>query len=192
METTHLVEAMIAAALAAITVCAIVAAYFSWVQGRQHVIIEAFESVQGDLAGAPAFTLTVTLCNRRRSSIQPLYLEIKGLPKAGISCADGLPKHARQPPHEASFPYLPIPPFETREATFDIAFDWQGARAAAPAAGGDLRWQAVVTFNNRRRGGRRWSQQLDLAFHGADLHRLTATGSPALERRGPRRPFSGS
>jgi hypothetical protein len=85
-----------------------------------------------------------------------------------------------------------IPPFETGEATFNIGFDWQGARAAAPAAGGDLRWQAVVTFSDRALRGKRRSQQLNLAFPGAVLHRLTASDSPPVERRRPGRPFSGS
>ncbi len=191
METTNLVLGVIAVALAAIAAAAIIGAYFSWLQGRQHVVIEAFEFVKGELGGAPEFTLVVTLCNRRQSSIQPLSLEVQGLPNADISCAEAAARGARQKPNEAPFPYMRIPPFETGEATFNIAFDWQGARAAAPAAGGDLRWQAVVTFSDRARRGKRQSQQLNLAFPGAVLHRLTATDSPPLERRGPGRPFSG-
>lgn len=192
METTNLILGIIAVAMAAIAAAAIIAAYFSWLQARQHVVIEGFEFVRGDLGGTPEFTLVVTLSNRRRSSIQPLLLDVRGLPNANVSCPEGAPKSDRQKPNEAPFPYMRIPPFETGEATFNIGFDWQGARAAAPAAGGDLRWQAVVTFSDRGRRGKRRSQPLDLAFEGAVLHRLTSGDSPAVERRGPRRPFSGA
>ena len=84
-----------------------------------------------------------------------------------------------------------IPPFETGEATFNIAFDWQGVRAAAPAAGGDLRWQTVVTFSDRGRLGKPRTQTLNLAFQGAVLHRLTSGDAQPVERRRPGRPFSG-
>ncbi len=191
METTNLILGIIAVATAAIAVAAVVGAYFSWRQGRQHVVIEGFEFVRGDLAGAPEFTLVVTLTNRRRSSIQPLLLDVRGLPNANVSSADGAPKSERHKPNEAMFPYMRIPPFETGEATFNIGFDWQGVRAAAPAAGGDLRWQAVVTFSDRGRLGRRRSQELNLAFQGAVLHRLTSGDSQPVERRRPGRPFSG-
>jgi hypothetical protein len=192
METTNLVEGMIAVAMAVTALAAIVGAYFSWVQGRQHVVIEGFEFVRGDLGGAPQFVLVVTLSNRRRSSIQPLLLEVRGLPNANITCPEGAPKGDRQQPNQAPFPYMQIPPFQTGEATFDIGFDWQGARAGAPAAGGDLRWQAVITFTDRGSRAKRRTQQLDLAFQGAVLHRLTTADSPPVERRGPRRPFSGT
>jgi hypothetical protein len=190
METTNLVEGVIAVAIAATAVAAIIAAYFSWVQGRQRVVIEGFEFVKGDLAGAPEFTLVVTLSNLRRSSIQPLLLEVRGLPNANISCPEGPPKSDRQRLNEAVFPYMQIPPYQAAEAAFNIAFDWQGARAAAPAAGGDLPWQAVATFIDRARRGKRVSQELDLVFQGAVLHRLTAGDSQPVERRKPGRPFS--
>lgn len=192
METTNLILGLIAVATAAIAAAAIVGAYFSWAQGRQQVVVEAFEMIKVDAAGVLHLSLAVTLCNRRRSSIQPLLLEVRGLPNADIGCAEGPAKGARHKPNEAPFPELPIPPFESREATFDIAFDWQAARAAAPAGGGDLRWQAVVTFSDRKRYGQRWTRELDLAFQGAELHRLTSAESAPLERRGPRRPFSGA
>ncbi len=191
METTTLVGGTIALAMAVIAVAAVIGAYFSWVRGRQHVIIEALEFVQDDLGGAPEFALVVTLCNRRRSSIQPLLLEVQGLPNADIHGAEDAPRSDRQRPNQAPFPYMRIPPFETGEARFNIAFDWQGARAAAPAAGGDLRWQAIVTFSDRAGRGKRRSHQVNLAFPGAILHRLTAGDASPVERRKPGRPFSG-
>ena len=191
MDVTNLNEGMIAAALAVIAVSAVVSAYFSWRQGRQQVVIEAFETIKGDQHGALVLTLAVAFSNRRRSSIQPLFLEIRGLPKADVTCTEAAPVEARLEPNRAPFPDMPILPFEAREATFHIAFDWQAARLAAPAGGGDLRWQAVVTCSDRHRRGRRWSHELQLAFQGEELHRLTASASPAIERRGPRRPFSG-
>ncbi len=192
MDVTNLNEAIIAVALAVIAAATIVAAYFSWVQGRQQVVVEAFETILSDATGALQLTLAVTLSNRRRSSVQPLFLEVRGLTEAHVTCAEGAPSDARQAQNQAPFPYLPIAPFESRETIFNIAFDWQAARAAAPAGGGDLQWQAVVTFNDRRRRGKRWSQQVNLAFQGAELHRLTSSPSAAVERRGPHRPFSGS
>ena len=191
MDATSLGEGLIAAASVAITMFAMIAAYFSWVQARQYVVVEAFETIRSDLAGVLQLTLAVTVCNRRRSSIQPLALEIRGLPKAEVSCLDGAPRDPDQALHQAPFPPMPIPPFEAREAVFDIAFDWQAARAVAPAGGGDLQWQAVITFSDRHRRGKRWTQQLNLAFQGAELHRLTSGPSALVERRRPGRPFSG-
>jgi hypothetical protein len=186
-----MIEGIIAVALVTITACAIIAAYFSWVQGRQHIVVEAFETIRSDAAGALEMSLAVSVCNRRRSSIQPLFLEVRGLPDADVNGIEGAPKAPRQARDQAPFPDMPVAPFDTREATFNIAFDWQAARAAAPAGGGDLRWQAVVTFNDRHRRGKRWSQTVDMAFQGAELHRLTSNDSPVVERRRPGRPFSG-
>ena len=191
MDITNLLDAGLIVAETTTALAAIAAAYFSWKQGRQQVLIEAFETIKVDQAGTPYFTLAVSLSNRRRTSIQPLFLEVRGLAKAEIGCADAPPKDSHQEAAQAAFPDMAIPPYETREATFDLAFDWQAFRPLT-TAGRDLRWQAVVTFRGRGRDGRRQSQPLDMVFPGELLHRLASGDSPPVERRRPGRPFSGA
>lgn len=191
MESANLVDGVMAAAVLITAVFATIAAYFSWVQARQYVVVEAFETIRSDFQGTLELTLAVAVCNRRRTSIQPLTLEVRGLPKADVSCLQGEAKEPGRDLNLGPFPNMPIPPFESREVVFNIAFDWQAARALAPAGGGDLRWQAIVVFSDRHRRGKRWTHELNLAFQGAELHRLTSGPSTAVERRRPGRPFSG-
>ena len=168
MSEPNIYEAVTAYATAATAVPAMVAAYFGWLQVRQQVLLETTQTLRKPLHESSLLELTVTIRNRRRTSILPWGVEVIGLPGVTVT-REGHRKGPNWSDASVALHDEIIEPGNSREFEVIIRPDW--AAALARARRDQLPWRLVVRYEDCARNNRRWRTTLRMRFGREQVQR---------------------